>query len=282
MTGDGIDDVLARLGAAREGGRGRRARAPAVRRPPPGRPRFSVPARGDRFRVVGRGVERWVTEADLEDAHDLERLQRRLVKDGVERKLASEGARRGDEVQILDRVFEFLPDPAPEPDLAAARRRRPALLPPRRPDPMDVERLIGEESASWDRLLEVFASIPDDRFEEPTVTPEGWSPKDVMFHVAYWTADCADVLERMSAGTWDGGADETTGTIEASNRDGFERSTAMPPAEVRAGFAEGRARMLGAFRALDEVTPGAWEWFEESGPLHYAKHVDDLAAWLGR
>ena len=104
---------------------------------------------------------------------------------------------------------------------------------------MDVERLIGEESASWDRLLEVFASIPDDRFEEPTVTPEGWSPKDVMFHVAYWTADCADVLERIAAGTWDGGADETTGTIEASNRDGFERSTAMPPAEVRAGFARG-------------------------------------------
>ncbi len=147
---------------------------------------------------------------------------------------------------------------------------------------MDVERLIGEESASWDRLLEVFASIPDDRFEEPTVTPEGWSPKDVMFHVAYWTADCADVLERIAAGTWDGGAGETTGTIEASNRDGFQRSIAMPPAEVRAGFAEGRARMLGAFRALDEVTPGAWEWFEESGPLHYAKHVDDLAAWLGR
>ena len=147
---------------------------------------------------------------------------------------------------------------------------------------MDVERLIGEESASWDRLLEVFASIPDDRFEEPTVTPEGWSPKDVMFHVAYWTADCADVLKRIAAGTWDGGADETTGTIEASNRDGFQRSTAMSPAEVRTGFAERRAHMLGAFRALDEVTPGAWEWFEESGPLHYAKHVDDLAAWLGR
>ena len=56
----------------------------------------------------------------------------------------------------------------------------------------------------------------------------------------------------------------------------------MPAAEVRAGFGDGRARMLAAFRALDEVTPDAWEWFEESGPLHYAKHVEDLAAWLSR
>ena len=37
---------------------------------------------------------------------------------------------------------------------------------------MDVERLIGEEAVGWARLLEVFASIPDPRFEEPTVTPK--------------------------------------------------------------------------------------------------------------
>lgn len=147
---------------------------------------------------------------------------------------------------------------------------------------MDVGRLIADESAGWDRLLQLFASIPEGRFEEPTVTPEGWSPKDVMFHVAYWTRDCADVLGRIEAGTWDGGADETSASIEATNRDGFERSRQMPASEVRAGFVEGRRRMLAAFTALHEVTPGAWEWFEESGPLHYAKHEEDLAAWLGR
>lgn len=147
---------------------------------------------------------------------------------------------------------------------------------------MDAERLIGEEAVGWARLLEVFASISDPRFEEPTVTPEGWSPKDVMFHVGYWMADCAHVLERITDDTWDGGADETPATIEIANREGFERSREMPAAEVRAGFGDGRARMLAAFRALDEVTPGAWEWFEESGPLHYAKHVVDLAAWLSR
>lgn len=145
---------------------------------------------------------------------------------------------------------------------------------------MDVERLIAEEEAGWVRLRAAFASIPDDRFEEPTVTPEGWSPKDVMFHVGYWTADCADVLERIRAGTWDGGADETPAAIEDTNHDGFERSKEMPAVEVRTWFEDGRERMLAAFSELDEVTPGAWEWFEESGPLHYAKHAEDLAAWL--
>jgi Obg family GTPase CgtA-like protein len=115
MTGDGIDDLLARLGLLT-----READAALPQRQPygvlrPGRPRFTVTREGPhRWRVAGRSVERWVMEADLEDEHDLERLQKRMVKDGVERKLVSEGARHGDEVQIMDRVFEFLPDPTPE------------------------------------------------------------------------------------------------------------------------------------------------------------------------
>ena len=59
--------------------------------------------------MIGRGVERWVTETDLEDPEKLQRLQRRLVKEGVERELASAGARRGDEVMIGDVAFEYLP-----------------------------------------------------------------------------------------------------------------------------------------------------------------------------
>jgi len=112
MTGDGIDDLLGRLGLlAKEAQAAQPERQPYVVLRP-GRPRFTVTREGPhRWRVAGRSVERWVMEADLEDEHDLERLQKRMVKDGVERKLVSEGARHGDEVQILDRVFEFLPDP---------------------------------------------------------------------------------------------------------------------------------------------------------------------------
>ncbi|HEU5225243.1 MAG TPA: Obg family GTPase CgtA, partial [Actinomycetota bacterium] len=44
------------------------------------------------------------------DPEKLRRLQRRLVKEGVERELASAGARRGDEVMIGDVAFEYLPE----------------------------------------------------------------------------------------------------------------------------------------------------------------------------
>ena len=76
----------------------------------PARPRFVVKKEGERFRVIGRGVETWVSETDLEDPEKLARLQRRLVKEGVERELASAGARRGDEVVIGDVAFEYLPE----------------------------------------------------------------------------------------------------------------------------------------------------------------------------
>ncbi|MCI0632902.1 MAG: GTPase ObgE [Actinobacteria bacterium] len=76
----------------------------------PARPRFEVQREGERFRVVGRGVERWVAEADLDDPTTLERLQKRLVREGVERELTAAGARRGDEVLIGRVAFEFLPE----------------------------------------------------------------------------------------------------------------------------------------------------------------------------
>jgi GTP-binding protein len=75
----------------------------------PARPRFVIRREGERFRVIGRGVERWVAESDLEDPRRVAQLQKRLLKEGVERELLVAGARRGDEVVIGSTAFEFLP-----------------------------------------------------------------------------------------------------------------------------------------------------------------------------
>ena len=110
VNGAGMDllrerlDALAREAAAAAEER----RSYVVLRP--ARPRFEVHREGERFRVVGRGVERWVAEADLDDPTTLERLQERLVREGVERELEAAGARRGDEVVIGRVAFEFLPE----------------------------------------------------------------------------------------------------------------------------------------------------------------------------
>lgn len=110
VTGEGMDDLrdlLSRLSAEAEAAEERRRPYVVLR---PARPQFVVTRDGDRFRVVGRGVERWVAETDMDDPAKVARLQRRLVREGVERQLAAAGARRGDEVVIGNVAFEFLPD----------------------------------------------------------------------------------------------------------------------------------------------------------------------------
>ena len=54
---------------------------------------------------------------------------------------------------------------------------------------MDVEGMLAAEDAGWHGLCEVLDRFTADQMEEPGVTPDGWSPKDVMFHVAAWMAD---------------------------------------------------------------------------------------------
>ncbi len=109
VTGDGIDRLQERLSAvaAEAASAEEERRSYVVLRP--ARPRFTVRREGERFRVIGRVVERWVAETDLEDPRNVARLQRRLVKEGVERELEAAGARLGDEVVIGAMAFEFLP-----------------------------------------------------------------------------------------------------------------------------------------------------------------------------
>jgi GTP-binding protein len=111
MTGEGINELLARLELlAKDAEEQEAPRTPHVVLRP-GRPRFTISRDdGGRWHVAGRSVERWVTDTDLDDEDETAALGRRLKREGVERTLASMGARHGDEVVILGRVFEFLPD----------------------------------------------------------------------------------------------------------------------------------------------------------------------------
>jgi GTP-binding protein len=107
VTGDGVEALSARLESLVESTPGDDRRPLVVLRP--ARAPFVVRREGERFRVVGRSVERWVAETDFEDAGKVATLQRRLIKEGVERQLAASGAEPGDEIVIGDRAFEFIP-----------------------------------------------------------------------------------------------------------------------------------------------------------------------------
>ena len=113
VTGLGLDLLRAQLETmSRQAAAEEPPRAPYVVLRP-GRPRFTVAREDGGWRISGRNVERWVKDTDIDDERQLARLQRRLIKEGVERQLTKAGAHRGDEIRISDRAFEFLPGDAP-------------------------------------------------------------------------------------------------------------------------------------------------------------------------
>jgi GTP-binding protein len=107
-TGEGVEELTGRIAALVDA-------APPPDREPyvvlrPGREAFTVRRDGERFRVEGRHVERWVAETDFDDERAVSRLQDQLRRHGVEQRLSEMGARRGDEVLIGARAFLFLPE----------------------------------------------------------------------------------------------------------------------------------------------------------------------------
>jgi hypothetical protein len=127
-------------------------------------------------------------------------------------------------------------------------------------------------------LTEAFGDVPPERFEEPTLNVEGWSPKDAGYHVARWSEEAATVLGRIAAGTHREGDVDT----DWMNAEWLEEGHGVEADIVRLRFAKGRVAMRQAFEALEDVDANAWEWFEESGPRHYEEHLPDLRAFLER
>ncbi|MET1012722.1 MAG: GTPase ObgE [Actinomycetota bacterium] len=116
VTGEGLELLATQLEQlSRQGAAQLPPRAPYVVLRP-GRARFTISRESGGWRVVGRNVERWVHETDLDDERALVALQLKLIKEGVERQLAKAGARRGDEIRISDRTFEFIPEVDPGED----------------------------------------------------------------------------------------------------------------------------------------------------------------------
>ena len=146
---------------------------------------------------------------------------------------------------------------------------------------METDRLLAQEAEAWDAFGALVASLDRERFEEPTVTPEGWSVKDVLVHVACWLDDCGRILEGIRDGAYDPATaeEETAGYVERVNAEHAMRARTMSVAAADALLIEGRTRARGAFSALERIDTKAWGWFEESGPMHYAKHAHDLSAW---
>jgi hypothetical protein len=143
------------------------------------------------------------------------------------------------------------------------------------------EELLRAEAEGWEALVALADAVPPDLVELPGVNAEGWAARDVMWHVAFWCADAARALSAIAEGKLDR-VREPYGDAEVDrlNDRELERSRGMKVDEVRVELHRARAAMLERFGALARLTADADEWFEESGPAHYAEHAGELEAWV--
>jgi hypothetical protein len=138
------------------------------------------------------------------------------------------------------------------------------------------EELLRAEDGGWRELSGLLARLNREQMEGPGLTPEGWSVKDLIGHLACWMAEAARELERIRLGTYE----PFRRDIEEVNREFYEACLEQDLPTLKVELAASRNRMLQEWQALPEITPPAEEWFEESGPRHYAEHVDELRRWV--
>jgi mycothiol maleylpyruvate isomerase-like protein len=142
------------------------------------------------------------------------------------------------------------------------------------------EELLRAEAERWAAFEAGLDAVPADRLETPGLNAEGWAVRDMMWHVAIWCSDAARALTDIAEGRFDRAHEPYTAEqVNVINDREFERSRSMRADEVRAELHRARAAMLERFGVLDELSADADEWFEESGPLHYAEHLSELRAW---
>jgi len=143
------------------------------------------------------------------------------------------------------------------------------------------EELLRAEAEGWEACVALADAVPPDLVDLPGLNAEGWAVRDVMWHVAFWCADAARALGEIAEGRFDRVREPyADAEVNRLNDRELERSRGMRVDEVRAELHRARAAMLERFGTLAVLTADADEWFEESGPAHYAEHAPELEAWV--
>jgi hypothetical protein len=138
------------------------------------------------------------------------------------------------------------------------------------------EELVEKEDQAWKEVHDLLAKVSDDRMEEPGVTDDGWTVKDLMWHLGCWAAEAGREIERVRMGTY---VERETDT-DALNAEFEAAGRQMDLAAVRTELTSARNRMLGEWAQVTDPSGDAEEWFYESGASHYADHLPDLRRWV--
>jgi len=140
---------------------------------------------------------------------------------------------------------------------------------------MDKRTLTEREAAAWAELrAEVDRLTPEQR-ERPDANADGWSMRDVLWHVTHWWNDLAGMVEAVNAGDPFVEPPEDDAATNADNTRVLAESRQMTIDAVERGVQVARERLLAAWSALPELDEALERWFVWETIEHYEEHLDD-------
>jgi hypothetical protein len=154
---------------------------------------------------------------------------------------------------------------------------------------MNKEIFLAEIRATHEPLATVVANLADEAWAEPLPDMDGWTRKDVLAHVGWWSDHSVRVVTALRAGEvpYERDADFD---IHAQNRSILEEFRDQDPGEVRAFEAAAFERLLAAVAAAsdeDLFTADRFAWLGDESlatavewdtTKHYPEHLPHLTA----
>jgi Mycothiol maleylpyruvate isomerase N-terminal domain len=134
--------------------------------------------------------------------------------------------------------------------------------------------LTTREAEAWAAFYRMIEAVPVERREEPVLS-DGWSVKDVLWHIAFWWSDLPGALERIRTG-----APEVEGEgTDERNASALAQGRTRTFAEVEGEVVRTREALLAAWASAPEG-PKADEVFVWETIEHYEEHEPQLRAFL--
>lgn len=137
------------------------------------------------------------------------------------------------------------------------------------------QELTAAEEKGWNEVNALVASRDDELLERPGVSKDGWSVKDLLWHLGCWSAEASRELERIRMGTYE----ERDYDTDALNVEFEAIGRTMDLASVKTEFVAARNKALQEWAQVTDLVPEAEEWFFEAGAQHYSDHLPDLRRW---
>jgi hypothetical protein len=154
---------------------------------------------------------------------------------------------------------------------------------------MNKQTFLAEIRATHEPLVTVVGTLADDAWAEPLPDMNGWTRKDALAHVGWWSDHSARVVTALRAGGVPYERDPDF-DIDAQNRSILEEFRDRDPGEVRAFEAAAFERLVAAVEAAsdeDLFRADRFPWLGEEtlatavawdSSKHYPEHLRHLMA----